>query len=79
MSKGFKFKLNGKGVVELLKSAEMQSVIEEYANNCAMQAGNGYASDNVMSSDRVKAFVYADSDDARRDNNENNTLLKVIG
>lgn len=79
MSKKNRFALNKKGVVELLKSAEMQAVLNEYGSVIASRAGDGYECNDVMSGDRAKVFVRAETDEARRDNNENNTLLKALG
>lgn len=73
------FELNSAGVVELLKSAEMAAVLNEFAEAVAGRAGEGYAISEVMSGDRVKAFVTADSEEAIADNSENNTLLKALG
>ena len=74
-----KFKLNSAGIVELMKSAAMQTVLNEYGSRTVSAAGAGYADKTVMSGDRAKVFVYADTDDAKRDNLKNNTLLKALG
>lgn len=78
MSKS-EFELNSKGVVELMKSAEMVSVLNEYASAVAGRAGEGYSTSAVMSGDRAKVFVKAETDEAIKDNSENNTLLKALG
>ena len=75
----FKFELNSAGVVELLKSAEMKEVLKEYGGKISSSAGNGYAYEEVMSGDRAKVFVGAETPEAQKDNSENNTLLKAIG
>lgn len=74
-----RFKLNSAGVIELLKSSEMQSVLKEYGGMVASSAGNGYSCDEVMSGDRAKVFVRAETSEAQKDNLENNTLLKALG
>ena len=71
------FVLDKKGVRELLQSAEMQTVIEEYTERVQSNAGQGY-SHNVKTVNRVVGRVIAESADARRDNNEHNTLLKAL-
>ena len=78
MSKN-RFELNSAGVVELMKSVEMAAVLNEFAEAVAGRAGTGYKISEVMSGDRAKAFVTADTDEAIADNSENNTLLKALG
>lgn len=80
MSKGFKFKLNKEGVAELLKSDEMVSVLESYAADVAKDAGPGYEPRTYIGKDRaaVSVRVEAATEQAERDNYENNTLLRSI-
>lgn len=73
-----KFKLNYSGVGQLLKSAEMQSVLSEHANGIKNRAGEGYKQDTYVGPNRVNAMVYADTYQARKDNMKNNTLLKAV-
>ena len=73
-----KFKLNYNGVGQLLKSAEMQGVLEEKATGIKNRAGEGYAQDVYVGKTRANAMVYADSFKAKRDNKKNNTLLKAV-
>ncbi|MCO5404434.1 hypothetical protein [Enterococcus faecalis] len=73
-----KFKLNYDGVGQLLKSAEMQGVLEEKATAIKNRAGKGYAQDVYVGKTRANAMVYADSYKAKRDNKKNNTLLKAV-
>lgn len=77
MSK-FRFELNREGVRELLRGAEMRSVIAAEASSIAGRAGEGYASDVKIASTRVYANVYPASKEAASDNYKNNTLEKVI-
>lgn len=74
-----KFELNSKGVVELMKSSAMQSVLKKYGDATASAAGKGYSTEIVMSGDRAKVFVEAKTFEARQDNMKNNTLLKALG
>lgn len=74
-----KFELNSAGVVELMKSAPMQVILNEYGAKTASRAGDGYLVEDVMSGDRAKVFVRADTPEAKRDNLKNNTLLKALG
>lgn len=73
-----KFVLNKKGVIGLLKSSEMQTVLNEYGSRVASTAGDGYEDGIVMSGDRAKVFVFAHTADAKKDNLKNNTLLKAL-
>lgn len=74
----FKFKLNRSGVRELMKSAEMQSVLTNYASNIRNRCGNGYEQDIYVGSNRANARVSAATTKAKRDNEKNNTLLKAV-
>ncbi|MFM1580727.1 hypothetical protein ABGF48_00735 [Helcococcus bovis] len=78
MTKKFKFELNKKGVSELLFSEEMNSMLNIYANNISGKSGKGYEGQVVRSGDRLKTLVVAKTKSAKRDNNKNNTLLKVL-
>lgn len=73
-----KFKLNYSGVGQLLKSAEMQSVLTEKATAIKNRAGEGYKQDIYVGKTRANAMVYADTYKAKRDNMKNNTLLKAV-
>lgn len=78
MSKG-RFKLNRAGVRELMKSSEMQAELLNYANAIQARAGDGYEVDTYVGKNRANASVTAVTYEARRDNYENNTLLKARG
>lgn len=73
-----KFKLNYAGVGQLLKSREMQSVLNGYASSAMGRAGDGYEVETFIGFDRAHAIVKAATPGARRDNSENNTLLKAV-
>lgn len=77
MSKG-KFVLNRSGVLEMLRSEEMRSVVEQYASKIASSAGSGYSYDARIAG-RAVARAFADSNEARRECEEQNTLLKAAG
>lgn len=80
MSKGsFKFKLNGTGVGQMLKSPEAMSICEQYAHEIQNRAGEGYEVTTVVGKYRARASVYAATVAARQDNYNNNTLLKSLG
>lgn len=79
MADDFEFKLNRKGVGELLKSNEMERVLESYGQSVAGRAGEGYRTGAYQGTDRVKVNVWPGTREAWQDNMENNTLLKAVG
>lgn len=78
MSKKVKFVLNRSGVRELLRSSEMMGVCSKYANQALSSLGGGYEVNTYVGKNRVNAEVAAVSASARRENMENNTILKAI-
>ena len=74
------FKLNLKGLNELMKSAAMQSVLNGAASRIAGVAGDGYETEQAHPISFVAIASVRTGDAAsRRDNNKNNTLLKAAG
>lgn len=71
-------KLNYKGVRELLKSSEMKSVLDGYADRVMKQLDDGYEIER-RTTDRAVVAVGATTAKARVDNSRNNTLLKALG
>lgn len=78
MSKA-KFELNRAGVRELLRSQEMMNICREYADGVQARAGDGYEVTTHVGRNRVNASVHAETYEARKDNYDNNTLLKALG
>ena len=76
MSKDFKFVLNKAGVRELMQSEEMQDVLLEYAKSIATRAGEGY--DVFVGKTRANVSVYTATEEAAKDNLDNNTLEKAV-
>ena len=74
-----KFELNRAGVRELLRSPEAASVCRSYAENIKGRAGEGYEVTTYTGRNRVNASVHAETYEARKDNYDNNTLLKALG
>ena len=72
------FKLNYKGVGELMKSEAMQTVLNEYATNIKNRCGDGYEQDIYVGKTRANAMVSATTYQAKKDNLDNNTLLKAV-
>lgn len=74
------FKLNLAGLNALMKSAEMQAVLDSAASHIASAAGSGYEVEAAHPISFVAiAAVHARTYEARRENSENNTLLKAAG
>ena len=75
-----KFKLNLKGLNELMKSSEMQAILDDAAAKIAGASGEGYEVEAAHPISFVGiAAVHASSAAARRDNDKNNTLQKAAG
>lgn len=78
MSNRVKFQLNPEGVRQLLTSPEMMAICKEYADRAANSLGAGYEASTHTGPKRVNAEVAAVTYKARKDNSENNTILKAI-
>lgn len=76
MADRFRFELNRAGVRELLKSAEMQEVLMNYARGISSRAGEGYSV--YVGSNRANVSVQTDTQEAIQDNLDNNTLLRRL-
>ena len=74
-----KFELNRAGVRDLMRSAEAIEVCRSYAEEIRNRAGTGYDVDTYVGINRANASVFAATEEARKDNYENNTLLKARG
>ena len=74
-----KFELDRAGVRELLRSPEAASVCRSYAENVKGRAGKGYEVTTYTGRNRANASVHAETYEARKDNYDNNTLLKALG
>lgn len=80
MSKKCHIELNSVGIRELLKSAEIQSALNETAEAVARRAGSGYkVVPGTLGKTRANVRVQAATKEANKDNLENNTLLKALG
>lgn len=77
MSK-MKFKLNRKGVADLMKSGNMQEVLKGHATNIKNRCGEGYEQDMHVGKNRANAMVWANTYQAKADNMRNNTILKSV-
>lgn len=71
--------LNSEGVKELLKSQQMLAACKELADNAKSRLGDGYIVTTHVGKTRVNASIYAESEEARKENLEKNTILKALG
>lgn len=74
----FKFELNREGVKQLLKSKEMQAVLQGHASAMRDRCGEGYEDEVLIAPTRAIARVRAKTTKARRNNTKNNTTLKAV-
>ena len=74
-----KFELNRAGVRELLQSQEALNICKDYADAVCSRAGEGYEVTTYVGRTRANASVHAETYEARKDNYDNNTLLKALG
>ena len=74
-----KVTINRSGVRELLKSDEMMQICKGYAENALERLGEGYEVTCHVGKNRVNAEVKAVSFSARKENIENNSILKALG
>ena len=79
MSSNTRIEINYAGVGELLKSAEMAALMEQFGVQIAARAGSDYAVRVHNSGQRQIANVYPASEEAARDNYENKTLIRALG
>ena len=70
--------LNSEGVRELLRSPEMMAICEERANAALSNLGAGYEVTTRTGKNRVNASIRAETYQARKDNMQNNSILKAL-
>lgn len=75
----FKFELDRGGVSDLLKSGEMQSILQAKGEGVAARAGDGFIVETKVGARRAYTNVVADSFPARIHTNRDNVLLKALG
>lgn len=74
-----KFELNRQGVSDLMKSPEMMSVCQNYANRAVSSLGAGYESNSHIGKTRLNVEIEAVTFEAKKDNLKNNSILKALG
>lgn len=78
MADNFKFELNRNGVKELMQSQEMKQICEDYANDALSRLGDGYEVTSMVGKTRVNAQIAAVTYAARKENLQENTILKSL-
>ena len=71
--------LNEDGVRELMQSQDMMNICMEHANRALRSLGDGYKVTSFVGKTRVNAEITAETFIARRDNLQNNSILKALG
>ena len=66
------------GVRDLLRSDEMQAVLQEHGEAIMGRLPEGYEMDDFVGKNRRNVQIKAESLDAIDDNMKNNTLLKAV-
>lgn len=73
-----KFELNIEGLREIMKSSEMQSILQQAVTEVRSSAHGDYGTAVREASYVAVGTCYPDSEAAAKDNYENNTLLKAL-
>lgn len=73
-----RIELNHDGIRALLRSEEMKAAIEGEALRVQSKLGEGYEVSSYTGPGRVNASVSAVTAEAKRDNLQNNTILKAL-
>lgn len=74
-----KIVLNSAGMREVLKSESVRAAIKAEADRIAGACGDGYESASTIGRTRALASVRAETAKAKKDNYDNNTILKAVG
>ena len=73
-----KVKLNSSGVREMLKSAEMQSLLAERAQEITNRLGDGYTTDSYVGKNRANVSIHPKTAKAFRETYKENSILKAL-
>lgn len=73
-----RIELNSEGIIGLMNSEEMQTVLRAYAERVAASAGIDTEITVQPGKTRASARVATASEEAARENSENNTLLRAL-
>jgi hypothetical protein len=77
MSK-IKVELNHGQIGRFLHSQEVAGLVKSYADKAADRLGEGYKSRYKHMGTRVVASVFTTTDEAKRENMDNNSILKAV-
>lgn len=70
--------LNSEGVRQLLRSDEMQNLLREKVESALASLGEGYEVTNYVGKNRANASIKAVTHKAKKDNLQNNSILKAL-
>ena len=73
-----KIVLNSNGIQSMLKSDKVKKVVKRYADRAKKSLGEGYEVSTHVGVYRVNAEVAAVSYEAKKDNLDNNSILKAV-
>ncbi len=79
MSSKVRIELNSGNIRKLLRSKETKDMLMSKAEDIASRCGEGYEANAKLMPSREIAFVEAVTYKAKKDNLENNTILKAVG
>ncbi len=79
MAKDFDFELNLAGLNELMKSEEMQAILEDASGRVANAAGDGFGHRVGVASFTAIGNIFAENEKAAKKAYKDNTLLKALG
>ena len=72
-------KLNSTGIRQILKSPEMQRLVNDRASKVARASGEGYSTKEKPSPTRARALIFPETYEAKRDNSKRGTMLRNLG
>ena len=78
MASNVRIKINTAGVWEMLRSPEIQGILQERARGIVERAGPGFETDTHVGPHRANVAVKASTKDAVRECLDNNRLLKSL-
>ena len=73
-----RIELNREGVRQLLRSEDLGEKLERLAEEISGRCGEGYEHDRKLMPTRVIASVYTGTPEAKKDNLQNNTILRSL-
>ena len=74
-----RFKLDRRGIRELVSSDEAQSVVTEAAEELRARAGDGFKVHSSNRGKRARAYVHASTKEAGMEQVKHHTLERVLG